>query len=302
MSKQEVSVIGLGPMGRAMASVFLGKGYQVTVWNRTAGKADELVAGGADRADTVHDALAASELVILSLTDHHAMYAVLGSATDALSGRVLVNLSSDTPDSARSTARWASGHGARYLTGGVQASPPGIGQPGSSTFYSGPKHVFDAHREALEVLTGTDYRGEDPGLAALYYQVSMDLFWTTMLGWLHALALADAHGVSAEEILPSAASVLSGMPDFLAFYTPRIDSREYPGDIERLAMGVASVDHVLQTARDAGIDTSLPSAVLEIFRRGTAVGHADGSATSLIEVLKQPAVQPPRRVGSRAVS
>jgi 3-hydroxyisobutyrate dehydrogenase-like beta-hydroxyacid dehydrogenase len=289
MSNHDVTVIGLGPMGRAMASAFLGKGYRVTVWNRTAGKADELVGAGAHRAATVREALAASELVILSLTDHHAMYGVLEPATDALCGRVLVNLSSDTPESARSAARWASGHGARYLTGGVQASPPGVGQPGSSTFYSGPKEVFDAHREALEVLTGTDYRGEDPGLAALYYQVGMDLFWTTVLGWLHALALADAHGVSAEEILPSASSVLSGMPDFLAFYTQRIDAGEYPGDVERLAMGVASVDHVLQTARAAGVDTSLPTAVLEIFQRGTAAGHAEDSATSLIEVLKKPA-------------
>ncbi|ANB04230.1 6-phosphogluconate dehydrogenase [Streptomyces ambofaciens] len=291
MSKHEVTVIGLGPMGRAMASTFLGKGYRVTVWNRTAGKADELVVAGAHRAATVRDALTASELVILSLTDHHAMYAVLESATDALSGRTLVNLGSDTPESARRAARWASEHGARYLTGGVQASPPGIGQPGFSTFYSGPQEVFDAHQEALEALTGADYRGEDPGLAALYYQVGMDLFWTTVLGWLHALALADAHGVPAEEILPSASSVLSGMPEFMAFYTQRIDAGEYPGDIDRLAMGVASVDHVLRTARDAGVDTSLPTAVREIFRRGTAAGHADDSVTSLIEVLKKPAAR-----------
>ncbi|MFE1500285.1 NAD(P)-dependent oxidoreductase, partial [Streptomyces albidoflavus] len=229
MSKHEVTVIGLGPMGRAMASAFLGKGYQVTVWNRTAGKADELVGAGVHRAATVHDALTANELVILSLTDDHAMYAVLESATEALAGRVLVNLSSDTPESARRAARWASGRGARYLTGGVQASPPDIGQAGFSTFYSGPKEVFDAHRETLEVLTGTDYRGEDPGLAALYYQVGMDLFWTMVLGWLHALALADAHDVSAEEILPSASSIISGMPDFLAFYTRRIDAGAYPG-------------------------------------------------------------------------
>lgn len=139
VSKHDVTVIGLGPMGRAMASAFLGRGYRVTVWNRTAGKADELVGAGADLAATVHGALAASELVILSLTDHHAMYAVLESATEALSGRVLVNLSSDTPESARSAARWASGHGARYLTGGVQASPRASGSPGSPPSTAGPR-------------------------------------------------------------------------------------------------------------------------------------------------------------------
>jgi 3-hydroxyisobutyrate dehydrogenase-like beta-hydroxyacid dehydrogenase len=54
MSKHDVTVIGLGPMGRAMASEFLGRGYRVTVWNRTSGRADELVGAGAHRAATVH--------------------------------------------------------------------------------------------------------------------------------------------------------------------------------------------------------------------------------------------------------
>ena len=42
-----VTVIGLGPMGRAMAAAFLAAGQPTTVWNRTAGKADELLARGA---------------------------------------------------------------------------------------------------------------------------------------------------------------------------------------------------------------------------------------------------------------
>lgn len=171
----------------------------------------------------------------------------------------------------------------------MKASPPGIGQPGSSTFYSGPKEVFEAHEDTLKVLTGTDYRGEDPGLAALYYQLEMNMFWTVLLSWLHTLAVADAHGISPEELLPYVSSSMSEIPDFFAFYTPRISAGEYPGDLDKLAMGVASVDHVVQTARDAGVDTSLPDAVLEVFKRGIAAGHASDSATSLVEIFKKPA-------------
>ncbi|MER5418487.1 NAD(P)-binding domain-containing protein [Streptosporangium roseum] len=40
-------MIGLGPMGRAMAAAFLAAGHPTTVWNRTAGRADELLASGA---------------------------------------------------------------------------------------------------------------------------------------------------------------------------------------------------------------------------------------------------------------
>ncbi|MGW7418303.1 NAD(P)-dependent oxidoreductase [Streptomyces sp. NPDC054863] len=282
-----VTVIGLGPMGQAMASAYLAAGHRVTVWNRTASRADDLVARGAVRAETVEQALAANELVVLSLTDYDAMYAILEGATAALSGRVLVNLSSDTPERARAAAKWAASHGAQHLTGGVGAPPSGIGNPEMYTYYSGPKDVFEQHKDVLEVLTRADYKGEDPGLGALYYQLQMDMFWTGLTSWLHAVAVAHANGITAEELLPYATDVMGTMPNFFAFYTPRLDAGEIVGDVERLSMGVASIDHVLHTTRDAGVDTALPAAVLDIFRRGADAGHGNDSLTSLVEVFKK---------------
>lgn len=280
-----VTVIGLGPMGRAMVGAYLEAGHRVTVWNRTASRADELVARGAVRAASVEEALAANEVVLLSLTDYAAMYAILEPAARALKGRVLVNLSSDTPEKSRAGAAWAAEHGARHLTGGVQTPPSGVGSTEFSTFYSGPRDLFEACREYLEVLTRTDYRGEDPGLAALYYQLQAGLFWTTLTAWLHTLALADAHGLSASEIQPYAAETLGGMGPFLDFYTPRIESGQHGGDVERISMAVASMDHVASTARDAGVDPALPAAVLEAFGRAAAEGYEEDSLTRLIGVL-----------------
>ncbi|WP_396136202.1 NAD(P)-dependent oxidoreductase [Brevibacillus brevis] len=279
-------------MGQAMAGAFLERGYMVTVWNRTPGKADELVAKGAVRASTVNKALAANELVILSLTDYDVMYAILEPAAEQLSGKVFVNLSSDTPQKARQAAKWLAERGARHLTGGVQVPPSGIGKPESSTYYSGSREVFDAHRNTLEVITSTDYRGEDPGLAMLYYQIQMDIFWTSMLSYLHALAVANANGITAEQFLPYASATLSSLPGFVEFYTSRLDAGKHPGDVDRLAMGFASVEHVVHTTEDAGIDIALPAAVLKVFQRGMENGHAGDSFTSLIDIFKKTAVRP----------
>nr|8JYT_A Chain A, ancestra imine reductase [synthetic construct]8JYT_B Chain B, ancestra imine reductase [synthetic construct]8JYT_C Chain C, ancestra imine reductase [synthetic construct]8JYT_D Chain D, ancestra imine reductase [synthetic construct] len=287
-NNQPVTVIGLGPMGQAMAGAFLAAGHPVTVWNRTPSKADALVAQGAVRAATVAEALAASELVVLSLTDYDAMYAILEPAADALAGRVLVNLSSDTPERAREAAAWAAEHGARYLTGGVMVPPPGIGTPEAYVFYSGPREVFEAHRATLAVLGGTDYVGEDPGLAQLYYQAQLDIFWTTMTAYLHATALVGSEGVPAEEFLPYATEMFDSM-SFLEEMAEQIDAGEYPGDEDTLAMGAAGVDHIVHASRDAGIDTALPEAVKALFRRAIAAGHGEDSFTSLIEVLRKPA-------------
>jgi 3-hydroxyisobutyrate dehydrogenase-like beta-hydroxyacid dehydrogenase len=285
-TKQPVTVIGLGPMGQAMVHALLGQGHHVTVWNRTASRADALVARGAVLAKSAEDAVAANELVVLSLTDYDAMYTVLEPASHALTGRVLVNLSSDTPEKTRAGARWVSEHGAVHLTGGVNASPSGIGQPESSTFYSGPREVFEAHRSTLEVLTSADYRGEDPGLAALLYQMGMVMFWTSMLSYWQAIALADANGLTAADVLPHAIETMTGMPGFLSFYAERIDAGEHSGDVDRLAMGMASVEHVLHTNADAGVDTTLPAAVAALFRRGMDAGHAADSFSSLVELMK----------------
>ncbi|MFF8508940.1 NAD(P)-dependent oxidoreductase [Streptomyces sp. NPDC015492] len=282
-----VTVVGLGPMGRAMAGAYLDAGYRVTVWNRTASRADELVARGAVLATDVEEALRANELVVLSLTDYAAMYAILEPAAAALDGRVLVNLSSDTPEQARQGAAWAAKHGARHLTGGVQTPPSGIGTHEFGTFYSGPRDLFEEHEDALKVLTDTDYRGEDPGLAALYYQLQMDLFWTTLTAWLHTASLAHANGIGLSELKPLATATLTGMGQFLDFYTPRIEAGDHGGDVDRISMAVASLDHVVHTTRDSGVDPALPSAVLAAFRQAAEAGHQDDSLTRLFEVFRR---------------
>jgi 3-hydroxyisobutyrate dehydrogenase-like beta-hydroxyacid dehydrogenase len=291
-NRASVTIIGLGPMGKAMVSAFLNRGYEVTVWNRTSSKADELVTKGAIRASTVNEALASNELVILSLMDYDAMYAILESVSEKLPGKVIVNLSSDTPEKVREAAKWLTERRARHLTGGVLASPSEIGNRESITLYSGPSDIFAAHRKALEVLTGTDYKGEDPGLAMLYYQTQIDVFWTAMLSYLHALAVARANGITAEQFLPYVSKILYTMPNLLEFYTPRIDTGMYHGDVEKLAMGLASIKHVVQTSKEAGVDTSLPTAVLDVFKRGIASGLADDSFTSLIEIFKKSSARP----------
>ncbi|MBW5423307.1 NAD(P)-dependent oxidoreductase [Streptomyces sp. BG9H] len=283
-----ITVIGLGPMGQAMAAAYLNRDYRVTLWNRTPSRADALVKRGATLAATPEEALAASDLTILSLTDLDAMYAILEPAEAALAGRTLVNLSSDTPEKARAGARWVTEHGGTLLTGGVLCPPPLIGTADASTFYSGPRETYETHREALEVITGkTDYRGEDPGLAALMYQLNMAIFWPSMIAYWQAVALADAHGLTATDIAPYVTENFAGMGHFVDFYASRIDAGNHEGDVDRTAMGLASMDHVVHTASDAGVDTAFPEAVKHIFHRVIDAGHGADSFSRAVELMKK---------------
>src|ERR1700754_195364 len=113
----QVTVLGLGNMGRALARAFLAHGHATTVWNRSPGKGDELVAAGATRATTVADAVAVADLIVVCVVDHRAARSILDQATEALRGRTVVNLTADSPDAARELAAWAAGHGIDYLDG-----------------------------------------------------------------------------------------------------------------------------------------------------------------------------------------
>ncbi|GAB3957590.1 NAD(P)-binding domain-containing protein [Actinoallomurus acanthiterrae] len=290
-TREHVTVIGLGAMGSAMAEAFLAAGHPTTVWNRTTGKADALVARGAALAASPADAVAAGDLVVISLVDYAAMYDALGAADDALRGRVLVNLSSDTPDELRRASRWAAERGAELVTAGIMVPPPGIGKPGSYAFYSGPDGALDAHRATLEVLGTIEYTGGDPGLAMLYYQAMLLVFWTSLTSYIHSAALLRTAGVKAEALRPYVAAMFGdlaadGPMGFLRIVTQQLETGEYPGGQNNLHMQVVGAGHVVQALRDAGVDTTMPAALKELFARAEAAGHGADGFTSVAEVIK----------------
>ncbi|CUU54763.1 3-hydroxyisobutyrate dehydrogenase [Parafrankia irregularis] len=290
-----ITLLGLGPMGRATAASLLRSGHPVTVWNRTAGRADDLVAAGAVLAPTPHAAVAASELIILSLTDYQAMYDILGPVVEgaprpgALDGKVLVNLSSDTPDASREAAEWAAGHGASFITGGVMVPAPAVGGPGAYVFYSGPRAVFDAHEPTLRLIGEPRYLGSDQGLAQLYYQAHLDVFLTALSSLLHATALVTAAGVAAGDFLPGALDFVSGIPAMVGDghdLARLLEGGEHPGDLSTARMMGATANHIVWTSEKAGIDTQLPRAVKAHYDQAVAAGRGTENWTVLYEMIR----------------
>lgn len=292
-----VTIIGAGPMGQAMATTWLRSGHPVTVWNRTPGRADPLVAAGATLAPTAAAALAASQLIVLSLTEYQAMYDILEpvladrSHPDPLAGKTLVNLSSDTPDATRAAATWAQSHGAQFVTGGVMVPAPAVGQPGAYVLYSGPQDVFETYEPTLRRIGDPRYLGADPGLAQLFYQAHLDVFLTSLSSLLHATALVTAAGVPAAEFLPDALTTLTEIPAMVggaAQVVHQLESGDHPGDLSTARMMGATADHILRTSQAAGVDSALPAAVKGHYDRAIAAGDGGKDWTVLYEWIKAP--------------
>lgn len=281
-----VTLIGLGPMGQAMVRSLLAAGHPVTVWNRTPARAEPLVAEGAVLAATPAAALEANELVILSLTDYQAMYDILGQAEDALRGRVVVNLSSDSPGRTRDAAAWLAERGAELVVGGVMVPAVLVGKPDSLVFYSGPAAAFEAHEPTLRVLGKPDYRGADPALAQLYYQALLDIFLTYLAAYTHATALLGTAGVDSATFLPYAAQFSDTLSYYISDTARAFDNSEHPGDQANAAMMGATADHIVAASTELGIDSTLPLAVKSLYDRTIAAGRGKDSWTATIEVIR----------------
>ncbi|SKC78014.1 NAD(P)-dependent oxidoreductase [Krasilnikoviella flava] len=286
-----VTVIGLGPMGQAMVRSLLNGGHPVTVWNRTPSRADGVVAAGAAFAPTPREALEAAELVVLSLTDYAAMDAILDGAADALAGRTLVNLSSDTPDRTRAAASWAAEHGAGFLTGGVMTPAPMVGTDEAFVYYSGPQELLERHRDALGRIGRPRYLGADPGLAQLMYQAQLDVFLTSLSALMHATALIGSAGLPAREFVPDAVAQLGSIPAMLeagGSTGEQIDAGDHPGHLSTVTMMGATADHVVAASEAVGIDTALPRAVQAHYRRAIDAGHGADNWTRIIDGIRDP--------------
>jgi 3-hydroxyisobutyrate dehydrogenase-like beta-hydroxyacid dehydrogenase len=275
-----ITLIGLGPMGQAMVRAFVKEGHDVTVWNRTASRAEGL---GATIAPTVADALAANELVILSLTDYQAMYDVLDK--QSLQGKVIVNLSSDTPAKTLQAAAWAAEHGAKFVDGGVMVPEHLVATDVSYVFYSGPQDVVRAHEEVLRIIGRVDYVGEQPGLAQLHYQAQLTIFLTSLSSLLHATALLKASGVPAEKFARYAKETFDTMSIYVDEAAQNVDTHTYPGDGANVIMMGATADHIVGASDEAGLDLELPNAVKSLYDRAIAKGHGKSGWPSLYEVI-----------------
>ncbi|MFE0864216.1 NAD(P)-dependent oxidoreductase [Streptomyces rochei] len=283
-----VTVLGLGPMGRALATAFLEAGLRTTVWNRTPGREADLVAKGAVSASSAEEAVAAAPLTVVCVVNYDASDAVLrqDAVTSALKGRTLVNLSADTPARSRDTAEWAGRHGIRYLDGAIMTPATTIGTDDAVFLHSGPEELYREHRPVLAALGGTHtHLGEDPGRAAAYDIALLDIFWTAMAGYTHALAVARAEGVTGTELAPFAQGIAAILPPLFAEFAADTDAGTYSGELNPITSAASTMAHVVHASEAHGIDASLMRVIEGQARRVIARGHGADGFTRVAEVI-----------------
>ena len=194
--KPTVGFIGLGLMGRPMAANLLKAGYEVTVWNRTASRADTLVEQGAKRAATPRDVAAASEVICTIVSDPPALESVLwgeaGVFTGLRKGSVMVESSTVSPGLEKRAAAAAAALGCEFLDPNKFIQTPQVivilqeadgGQ--RQIFTDGRKHTADPQPTWMGYSVGT-WEGDSLAVDTVGFN---DRGWLDGSGHPHSEAL-----------------------------------------------------------------------------------------------------------------
>jgi 3-hydroxyisobutyrate dehydrogenase-like beta-hydroxyacid dehydrogenase len=291
----EVSIIGLGAMGSALARALLNKGHKVTVWNRTSLKAEALVREGAALAADAASAVGASPIVLVCVEDYRVTRSLMGAGevTPLLSGRVLVELSTGTPKDARDAEAWAKERGFDYLDGAIMASPSQIARPDTTIFLSGAASAFEKSQPILQPLAGNlIYMGEAVGLAAAWDLATLSCLFGALLGFFHGARIFESEGLRVGDFGSMIAGISPALGEMIKHTGEVIEAGNY-GEVESSVKTCAvGFDLFAKQAREAGINSEFPEFGVGLFRKAMQQGYGEEEVAALIKVLRRnPAAQ-----------
>jgi 3-hydroxyisobutyrate dehydrogenase-like beta-hydroxyacid dehydrogenase len=251
--KPSVGFIGLGLMGKPMSLNLLKAGYAVTVWNRTASRAEEVVAAGGQLAKSARDVAAGCDVLITIVSDPPALEEVLWGASGragALSalpnGAIYMDSSTVSPELARKIAAACAKQNVRFLDAPVTGGDWGA-KKGELLFMIGGDAETIKEAEPLLSVMGKKWFHLGPHGAGQTIKLAMNAILALQVEALaEAMALVSAAGLQPEKLVEVLQSSMarSGVLDIKSQnllkgdYTPSFPLRLMLKDVD-LAMDLA---------------------------------------------------------------
>ena len=283
----DITVVGLGAMGSALARALLEASFSVTVWNRTEEKAAKLVELGATSSTRFQDALSASSKVIFCLPSYEATAQLFKSdeTSSSLADRTIIELSTASPKEAAKAEVWFSERSASFLAGAILCWPGNIGTESGKIVIAGNQFTFAECEGELKALAGgLRYLGSNIKAPSTVDIAFLSRTLGIIFGSIHGALVCEAEGVSVSEftaILPPG--------DRAVALTETIAN----GTFEEISDAGASVDvawaairQLQQQAKDAGINCELPDLMASWVNRAQKAGFGSQETAAVIKSLR----------------
>ncbi len=287
-STQDVSVIGLGAMGAAIARTFIDADCRVAVWNRSRGKVDALVSDGAIACDGPADALDASRHVVVCLSGYSAWRSLIEDhdLEAHLNGRCIIQVTGGTIDEVREHASFIEAHGGRIADGALMCFPSQLGTDDASLLVSGASDVLDDCDPLLRKIDPAwTNLGDDITKPAVLSRALTAGIVTSLIGLVNGIAICRAGGISLDVYMEHADKANGILP----VEKRRLIEAVRDGHTEETQASVRVWEEAHQTihsvAGTLGTNLLLQDAVKAVFQEGERMGLGDHDLSALVDVF-----------------
>lgn len=219
---ETIGFIGLGQLGLPMATNLLTAGYALRVYNRTASKAESLVAQGAQLAPRPVDAVTTGGIVATIVWDDTALESVFmsdGFLEQLGSGGIHLSMSTVLPETAKKLAALHAQYGSIYIEATIFGRPEAAAAHQLWIPFAGPQGAKERVRPLLEAMGGQglfDF-GEEVGAATLVKLVGNFLISSAGYSMREALSMAEKNGVDPKAVIDMLTSTLLSAPIYQSY-------------------------------------------------------------------------------------
>jgi 2-hydroxy-3-oxopropionate reductase len=257
-------------------------GHTLTVWNRTAARADELVAAGAALAKNPKEVAEASEVLITIVSDPPALESVLGGQNGALgalqAGSIYVDSSTISPVLVKKISGACQERGVRFLDAPVTGGDWGAREGNLVFMIGGDRETFKDVEPVLKVM-GKKFFHLGPNGAGQTMKLAMNAILALEVGAVaEAIGLVTRAGLAGEQLLEVLQASM-GRSGLLDLKTPLMLKGEFkpsfPLRLMHKDLGLA-----LDLANQLGVALPTTAAVREVYNhvKGQAKEDLDYSA------------------------
>ena len=284
---KDVTVIGLGVMGAALAHTLLKNGYNVTVWNRSPEKAETFKEEGAVVAMSSAEAIAANSTVVICIKTHTDTRAILETA-QSLENKSIIELSTGSAPEAQSLYQWLDEKKADCLIGMICTFPRGIGEEDSTIVTVGSEALWGRSRGMLKVLAGkSSYLGDQVGSLAILYSALFLPRQGFMFGMIYGALLCKKAGVSMDAYVEQLPLTIKVVNDYYEVFASSVPNDDYSNPQASIDTYVAAFSDTLESFTDNGANDELPRLMSNLVNLGADAGMGDKQITSLINLLNE---------------
>jgi 3-hydroxyisobutyrate dehydrogenase-like beta-hydroxyacid dehydrogenase len=280
----DISVLGLGPMGSALANILLRSGHQLTVWNRSREKSEKLELDGAEIAPSLFEAVKASPIILVCVNNYTTSDELLftESLQSVLQNKTIVQLSTGTPQEAVDSKVQFEALETNYLDGSILGGPFIIGTKTGKILIGGNEQAWQKHRAVLQCLVGNMiYNGTNIESASV-----LDLAWLSQrlglfTGVFQGMLLCEASGVGLDIFAQTIAN-----DDRVKMIGNTIHSNTFDKPVNTINVWYDALTHIQSQATTKRINTEIIDFIAGKFQLAREAGFGGEDLAALIKVLR----------------